>query len=288
MTAQKHSCAITHDQAVTLRVDGLSVREIADKYGVTTTTVYRMLKSPHEDAPQERPAKVARLSLGSRVGTRTVTAFVGSRKVWARCTCGHQELLRERSLAYSQTPGCSKCRHVRKYAEETLKVSTDTLNLMYSHKRFLLGALLEGETQQNVGDMVGISQPSVHYTINTTLQRCRYYGALDRPSFSEVRKFVRKHAPGSKSQRCLEEMFRHQGNQMAAAEVLGVSQGWVRHQYHKGLSDLPDHKVTRWLSLPLRIEPRWEERDAKWSENLPKKRPGGKELHRRAKRLFER
>jgi len=158
---------------------------------------------------------------------------------------------------------------------------------MYSHKRFVLGALLKGTTQQNIADLVGMRQPSIHYVLNSTLTRCVQYDGLRQPGFVEVRKHLGRHLEDAKARECVMAMYRHRGNQTLAGKCLGRSQAYVRYHYNRGLEKLPKkHAVTDWLSLPKHIEPRWEQRDVLWAEVLPKNRPGGKGLHRKAKKIL--
>jgi len=124
--------------------------------------------------------------------------------------------------------------------------------------RGILTRYLEGERQQDIGDLYGITQAAVSYRLKRAIQRLEYLEHLNRLSVQEFKDGLTRLEVDPETQTILLAMRRY-SCQSHVAEKLQLTQGKVRHRVYtatKGLRprNLNDLEVVRQIEL-LRDNP---------------------------------
>jgi hypothetical protein len=145
---------------------------------------------------------------------------------------------------------------------------------VYPYKRFILGSTLRGWTQHEIADYLWCSQPTVSYIVSTTVKRCSQYQGIPKPSWNEIQAALA--GLDKQTQEVMMAMWRHR-QQVAAANHIQRSQGYVRYRFLQGLKQI-DGKVADWLKLSTVIEPRFEFAPEFFTGQLPKACPTPKSL----------
>ena len=163
------------------------------------------------------------------------------------------------------------------------KCRVGVLARLVPYKRFILSQYLAGKHQTEIAKLMDIAQPSVADTINRTLDRCVTLSChLPRPSMAMVKKATRN-LP-EQDQEILLLMFQHE-QQLAVAEEIGRSQGYVRYRYLKGLDNMEEGRVQDWMLMVKQLK--WEERSQFFAGRLPFSIPSGKALLAQAEMLLQ-
>ena len=258
---------LTIKEARRLRAGNWTIQEIADEFGVSSATVKRRLQST--------PRFEVLADLGGR-GQK--------HRVQVKCLRCGAEFETSWYQAREKGRGCHYCLQTsswNRYQEEVLQVSQKALDLMMIGKRYVLYQILEGHPQTKIASAWGVSQPAIWYQLTSTLKRCKTYTLVPRPPWRKTLRDLRQAGADGKDVQIVIAMFECRGNQLAAAETIGSSQGMIRYRYRKVCEALPEGSVKKWLLLPFVIEPSSEFRSETWM-TAPAD-VSGSEIHRIAK-----
>jgi predicted transcriptional regulator len=142
-----------------------------------------------------------------------------------------------------------------------LEVSPSQLESLAPIERVVLLLTLKGQPQHQIAKTLGVSQPTVCYRIKTALGRLQFFSALPVLSQSEIQTIISNSGYTSpttptKTVARMIHCLLTTSNQSAAAEKVGRSQGFVRHQSLKllrYLRSLPPHEAPGLLLTALNM-----------------------------------